>query len=129
LFLAAGTGPALVEVALGGLAGFYLFVDPRGAFGITKSGAAGLALFYATAIATLLLLRSLREARATAERRGAELAAAEVEGRARGEALRATLASIGDAVVATDRDGRVTFLNGVAERLLDARASAAIGRP
>ena len=33
------------------------------------------------------------------------------------ELLRVTLASIGDAVIATDTQGRVTFLNGVAEGL------------
>jgi PAS domain S-box-containing protein len=33
------------------------------------------------------------------------------------EWLRVTLASIGDAVVATDADGRVTFMNGPAEKL------------
>ena len=33
------------------------------------------------------------------------------------EWLRVTLASIGDAVIATDTQGRVTFLNGVAEEL------------
>ena len=32
------------------------------------------------------------------------------------ELLRATLVSIGDAVIATDRSGRVTFLNAVAEK-------------
>ena len=33
------------------------------------------------------------------------------------ERLRITLASIGDAVIATDAEGRVTFMNGVAESL------------
>ncbi|HLW64961.1 MAG TPA: PAS domain S-box protein, partial [Gemmataceae bacterium] len=34
------------------------------------------------------------------------------------ERLRVTLASIGDAVVSTDEQGRITFLNAVAERLM-----------
>ena len=129
LFLATGLGPAMAEAFAGGLVGFYLFVEPRWSVELTKSGVGGLVLFYATVTGTLLLLRSLREARATAERRGAELAEAEAEARARGQALRATLASIADAVVATDCDGRVTFVNGVAERLLGSRAAAAVGRP
>jgi len=33
------------------------------------------------------------------------------------ERLRITLASIGDAVISTDAEGRVTYLNGVAETL------------
>ena len=45
------------------------------------------------------------------------------------EWLRVTLASIGDAVIATDTDGRVTFLNGVAEALTGWRQGEADGRP
>ena len=40
-----------------------------------------------------------------------------------------TLASIGDAVMATDRDGRVTFLNPVAAALTGWRAEDALGQP
>ncbi len=39
-----------------------------------------------------------------------------------------TLRSIGDAVVTTDLDGRVTYLNPVAERLLGWRSQDAVGR-
>ena len=42
--------------------------------------------------------------------------------------LRTTMRSIGDAVIATDRDGRVRFLNAVAERLTGWRTAAAAGR-
>ncbi len=40
-----------------------------------------------------------------------------------------TIASIGDAVVATDRDGRVTFINPVAENLTGWPAREARGKP
>ncbi len=40
-----------------------------------------------------------------------------------------TLASIGDAVITTDAEGRVTFLNHVASKLTGWTASEAIGRP
>jgi PAS domain S-box-containing protein len=56
------------------------------------------------------------------ERHGAEL-------REREEWFRVTLTSIGDAVIATDEKGRVTFLNPVAEELLGRDLSAALGRP
>lgn len=42
---------------------------------------------------------------------------AEQEARDQHELLHVTLSSIGDAVIATDRDGRVTFMNDVAEQL------------
>jgi PAS domain S-box-containing protein len=44
------------------------------------------------------------------------------------ERLRVTLASIGDAVLSTDAEGRVTYLNAVAERLVGWTAEEAAGR-
>jgi PAS domain S-box-containing protein len=45
------------------------------------------------------------------------------------ELFRTTLASIGDAVISTDRGARVTFLNPVAEQLTGWRSSDAEGEP
>jgi PAS domain S-box-containing protein len=45
------------------------------------------------------------------------------------EILAVTLSSIGDAVIITDIKGRITFLNGVAEKLTGWTASDAGGRP
>ena len=45
------------------------------------------------------------------------------------ERLRITLASIGDAVVSTDAEGRVVFLNPVAERLTGWTQAEAVSRP
>jgi PAS domain S-box-containing protein len=44
------------------------------------------------------------------------------------EWLRITLSSIGDAVISTDAEGRVTFLNGVAESLTGWSQADAVGR-
>jgi len=45
------------------------------------------------------------------------------------ERLRVTLGSIGDGVLATDAEGRVTFMNAVAESLTGWRQGGAMGRP
>ena len=45
------------------------------------------------------------------------------------ELLRATLISIGDGVIATDAEGRITFLNGVAQSLTGWTEPDATGRP
>jgi PAS domain S-box-containing protein len=54
---------------------------------------------------------------------------AEDELRKQSERLRITLASIGDAVISTDADGRITLLNGVAEALTGWGQAEALGRP
>jgi PAS domain S-box-containing protein len=45
------------------------------------------------------------------------------------ELLQVTLASIGDGVITTDRDGNVTFLNPVAEHCTGWTLATAVGRP
>jgi PAS domain S-box-containing protein len=49
--------------------------------------------------------------------------------RKQSEWLRVTLASIGDAVISTDGEGRVTFMNGVAESLTGWREVEALRQP
>jgi PAS domain S-box-containing protein len=63
---------------------------------------------------------------AAARRAAEELAAAVREER---ERLRVTLNSIGDGVIATDAEGRVTLLNPVAEALTGWAGADAAGRP
>lgn len=53
---------------------------------------------------------------------------AQVAEKARADELMTTLASIGDGVIRTDREGRITFLNPVAEKLIGWKTEPASGR-
>ena len=66
---------------------------------------------------------------AARERTEQELLQAKESLRKQSEWLRLTLASIGDAVIATDVEGRVTFMNGVAESLTGWPQAEAVDRP
>ena len=100
----AGLVPAIVLAILGYIACNYLFIAPRGVLGpFNMQNGVGLAAY----MFTCALIIAAGEAMRSARRRAIE----------RGELMRVTLASIGDAVIATDTDGRVTYLNAVAETL------------
>jgi PAS domain S-box-containing protein len=139
LFVAwyAGRGPALLSLIAGAVAGNYFFFQPRYSFSVSQTeDQTGLALYGVLGIASIGLFQSLRNARRRAEdkerqleqevaaRRAAEQVLAE-----EGERLRTTLASIGDAVITTDAEGRITDLNAVAEALTGWTKAEAAGRP
>ena len=107
-----GLGPALISVALGAVLGTYLFVPPVlqvTAFCILTTGLS-------------VLIKVIQDARRRAEQSALALA----ESR---ERLATILASIGDAVIATDLEGRVTFMNGVAQSLTLWNEEDASGKP
>src|SRR3954447_5123386 len=111
-----GLGPGLVATFLGAAAGDYFFLDPRHSFAIADPGTAyGLGLFVLAGAVISGLMESMHRSRrriAASERRYA-----------------VTLASIGDAVIATDTQARVTFLNPAAEGLTGWPLADAVGRP
>jgi PAS domain S-box-containing protein len=93
----------------------------------TSLGGLALAMTCFLAASVLLNRSSQERERERLERSTAETVAAAV---AASEArLRITLASIGDAVIATDHLGRVTLVNAVAQSLTGWSDAEAIGRP
>ena len=127
-----GRGPALFALALG-LLGVAVFVlKPRFSLGIEHhEDVFGLLFYAAISAGCIALFEQLRAARSRAERSSVEVRQqydqlrqesqrrqkAEATVAEEGERLRVTLASIGDGVITTDADGRVAFLNDVAQQL------------
>jgi PAS domain S-box-containing protein len=113
---AAGYRTAIVVALLGYVACNYLFIQPRGRFTIYDPGdAVGLAAY----LFTCALIIGLGYAMKIAQQRARE----------RHEVLQVTLRSIGDGVITTDVDGRITYLNAVAESLTGWKQEEAHGRP
>jgi PAS domain S-box-containing protein len=111
-----GLRAAIAATLLGVAGALYCFVPPRMSFAVAEPvHGIGLAMF--------LVMGGVVAAFAGALRGSAQLAAA------RSDELRTTLASIGDAVIATDRDGVVTLLNGVAVQLTGWSEADAVGQP
>jgi PAS domain S-box-containing protein len=111
-----GFGPGILSTLLSSVAAAYLWLAPARALGLASPGGlVGLVLFWGVCFA----ISSLHEASRRAIR-----SVAEAE-----ERLRATLVGIGDGVIATDEQGRVTRLNPVAETLTGWTESNALGRP
>ena len=111
-----GVRPGLLATLLGALVADYFLIEPYYSFVISDaSDLHALVLFVLTGIA----LSAFGESRLRSRRR---IAASE-----RGYAV--TLASIGDAVIATDTQARVAFLNPAAEALTGWPRAEAVGRP
>jgi PAS domain S-box-containing protein len=111
-----GYRPAIVVAFLGYLACNYLFFEPRGRISVAgPQDVVGLIAY----VFTCSLIIGIGEAMRFARRRASE----------RGGLLRVTLSSIGDAVITTDTEGRVTYLNAVAESLTGWTQRDALTRP
>ncbi len=101
-----GLGPGLAATGLGALAADYSFIPPIGSLGITNlPDGIALAIFCFIGVFISVITDRLRQARAEQIKRESE------------QRWATTLASIGDAVIATDVSGRITFMNPVAEDL------------
>lgn len=115
-------GPGLLAILLSATAAAFFLLAPRFSFAVASpTDWAGLAVFVAVNVAVSFLCGKLHQSQRQSERQAAEVA------RQR-QTLEATLASIGDGVIVTDAEGRVTFLNAVARQLTGWTLEEAGGR-
>lgn len=107
-----GKGPGLLATGLTAAAAAVLMAAGGG--GVSTTQALAVLSFVAGSLVITALVEGLRAARRRAEDSS--------------HRLEAVLTSIGDAVIATDEQGRVTFMNPVAEQLTGWDTAAASGR-
>ncbi len=111
-----GLRPAILTAVVGFLACDYLFLEPRGTFSLAeRKDVFGLLVY----LITSGIIIGLAEATRRLQHRASEDR----------ERLRVTFVSIGDAVITTDAEGRVTLLNPVAEAMTGWKNAEAIGQP
>jgi PAS domain S-box-containing protein len=111
-----GHRPAILVAILGYLACAYLFIEPRGHLGLNaRENIVGLVAY----LFTCSLIVWFGEAARIAHSRANE----------RRDVLQVTLRSIGDAVMTTDLQGRITYMNAVAESLTGWPQLHALGQP
>ena len=132
-----GLGPSLLATLLGAGIAWYAYMGPADRTGsIAIEDAVQLGLYCAAALCIGGIASALRASRERAQTlarevlaREAGLERARAELAAERDRMQITLQSIGDAVIATDAQGNVTFANDGAAQLTGWPASEAIGRP
>src|SRR5215210_972288 len=107
---------ALPVTLLGYIGCHYFFIPPRGHLDLTGAGTVvGLVAYLFTCALIIVFGEAARIAEARAHRRR--------------EVFQVTLRSIGDAVITTDNEGRITYLNEVAESVTGWSHNDALGQP
>jgi PAS domain S-box-containing protein len=107
---------AVPVTLIGFIACHYLFIEPRGGVDLTSAAnVVGLIAY----LFTCALIIVFGEAARVAQSRSHD----------RQEVFRVTLRSIGDAVITTNNEARVTYINGVAESLTGWSHEDAVGQP
>jgi PAS domain S-box-containing protein len=109
-----GLGPGLLSISMAGLLSFYWVIPLGGVPWVTREQGILFGFLLVSSLMTWLI---------HARQRAFDIVALQRE------SFRTTLTSIGDAVIATDRAGRITLLNEVASRLTGWSAQAALGQP
>ncbi len=125
-----GLGPSILAMVLGALTALVFFMNPLSldpSAGLVET--IGIFLYFCVNIAVIAFGEAGRVARRGLEVDVAQRKETEERLHQQREWLRVTLASIGDAVIATDVSGRVAFLNPMAEALTGWTQAEAVGVP
>jgi PAS domain S-box-containing protein len=118
-----GLGPGLLSTVLSGFIAWYVFMPPTYSLALSDpSGLAQLIIFLLASTMISFLAESLHRMKGRAQE-------GERREHQQSEQFRVTLESIGDAVIATEAEGRVTYVNPVAENLLGYSLAQAKSRP
>jgi PAS domain S-box-containing protein len=118
-----GLGPGLLSTALSVFIAWYVFMPPAYSFTLSDpTGLAQLLIFLLASTMISFLAESLHRITRKAQE-------GERREHQQSEEFRVTLESIGDAVIATDAEGRITFINRVAEALTGWTHKEVLGRP
>jgi PAS domain S-box-containing protein len=110
-----GLKPGLLATALGTVAGAYFFIERDGWHIVHAADQLRIGMFLVAGVVVSWFCEVMHRSRDRADQQR--------------ESLRVTLSSIGDAVVTTDTEGRVTSLNPVAVALTGWTPDDAAGRP
>ena len=132
-----GLGPSMLATLLGLAVSWYAYVSPRDRFGaLDLDDAVQLGLYCAAALCIGGIASALRASRQRAEtlarevlEREAGLERTRAELASERDRFQITLQAIADAVIATDGQGNVTFVNDCASQLTGWAAAEAIGKP
>jgi len=132
-----GLGPAVLATILGGLVSWYAYLNPNEHFGaLSIQDSVQLGLYGAAALCIGGIASALRAARERAQSLAREVLAREAglektraELAAERDRSQVTLQAIAEAVIATDAEGSVTFVNDCAAELTGWAANEAPGRP
>lgn len=132
-----GLGPAALATLLGACISWYAYLSPRDRFGaLDIEDAMQLGLYCAAALCIGGIASALRASRERAQSLAREVLAREAgleharsELAAERDRMQITLQSIGDAVIATDAHGNITFANECAAKVTGWPVEEAIGKP
>jgi len=124
-----GLGPGIASAVVAALVGSWFFIDPAHSLQYRSYDVAAVFAFLFSCIFIISAIEAMHRARARLVRETNEKELTNADRVRTQNLLATTLASIGDGVIVTDGEGKITFLNAEAQRLTRWTSVDAAGRP